>query len=86
LNFAQSQSNHGLSTLMACSFILEIIFGFFMYYFVPAVSNFTFDDSYWPATASPFSRLPVFFMGICAGVLCNRIQDGDLNALNSMIF
>ena len=38
---------------------------------------------YWPATAQPIIRLPVFFMGVCAGVLCNRIQQGDIDAFQS---
>ena len=30
--------------------------------------------AYWPTTAHPFFRLPVFAMGVCAGVLCVRLQ------------
>ena len=36
-------------------------------------------------TAHPVIRLPVFFMGISAGVLCVRIQEGDLDAFLSKI-
>ena len=43
---------------------------------------YTTEGAYWFSTAHPISRLPVFFMGVCAGVLCVRIQTGDLDALN----
>ena len=48
--------------------------------------NFQFglpDDEglYWISTAHPVTRFPVFFMGVCAGVLCMRIQSGDLTPL-----
>lgn len=36
--------------------------------------------AYWGATAWPFTRFPVFLMGVFAGVLCNRIQQGDKDA------
>ena len=39
---------------------------------------------YWLATAHPIIRLPVFFMGVCAGELCIRIQQGDIDACQSM--
>ena len=41
------------------------------------------EMDYWVATAWPPSRVPVFFMGICAGVICTRIQSGDTDALQS---
>ena len=39
------------------------------------------EEGYWVATAWPPVRVPVFFMGICAGVICTRIQSGDTSAL-----
>ena len=33
------------------------------------------------ATEHPIIRLPVFLMGVFAGVLCIRIQQGDYDAL-----
>ena len=77
LVIAQRVSNRGLSILMALSFWFEIIVGWVLL----DVLEFLDDINYWLATAHPFSRLPVFFMGICAGVLCVRIQNGDLDAL-----
>ena len=71
-------SNRGLSILMALSFWLEITVGWILLDMLELVTH---DKAYWFATAHPFSRLPVFFMGICAGVLCVRIQSGDLDAL-----
>ncbi len=32
---------------------------------------------YWVAIAHPLTRLPVFFMGISAGILCNRLRQKD---------
>ena len=63
---------------MATSFFLEIVLGFS----IAGLANFLGGKAYWWSTAHPLSRLPVFFMGICAGVLCVRIQNGDLDALN----
>ena len=71
-------SNRGLSILMALSFWLEIIVGWVLLDWLDFLDP---DKNYWYATAHPFSRLPVFFMGVCAGVLCVRIQNGDLDAL-----
>ena len=71
---------------MALSFYFEMITGFIIMglpinhlnpYPMPYLVN------YWLSTQHPISRLPVFFMGICAGVLCIRIQDGDLDAFQS---
>ena len=40
-------------------------------------------NAYWWATAWPISRFPVFLMGVCAGVLCQRILNGDEDAKQS---
>ena len=63
---------------MALSFWFEIIVGWVL---LDLLEFLDYDKNYWYATAHPFSRLPVFFMGICAGVLCVRIQNGNLDAL-----
>ena len=42
----------------------------------------SFEGAYWISTAHPISRIPVFFMGVCAGVLCMRIKEQDYEALN----
>ena len=79
LIFAQKQSNRSLAVWMASSFFLEIVVGFSISGLATLISP---DGAYWFSTAHPISRLPVFFMGVCAGVLCVRIQTGDLEALN----
>ena len=40
------------------------------------------EVGYWVVTAWPITRLPVFFMGICAGLICNRIRTGNEDALD----
>ena len=63
---------------MALSFYLEIL-TFLM------VTALTSDGEiiYWIGLSHPITRLPVFIMGICAGLLCVRIQNGDIHALDS---
>ena len=56
--------------------------GFFLTQTLFAVMSWD-PMKYWIGTAHPLFRLPVFFMGVCAGVLCNRIQQGDLDAFHS---
>ena len=46
-------------------------------HFMPFLLN------YWLATQHPVIRLPVFFMGICAGILCTRSKQGDFDAFQS---
>ena len=81
LVFAQKRSNKWLAYLMAMSFFLEFILALIIQ-LLQLDGLLDYQASYWLATAHPLSRLPVFFMGICAGVLCIRIQNGDLDALN----
>ena len=38
------------------------------------------DVFYWITTGLPYIRWPVFVMGIAAGVLCNRIREGEILA------
>ena len=66
--------------LMVLSNALQFIVGMAILFGVPGNSTFT----YFLATAHPLTRLPVFFMGICAGILCIRIQNKDFDALNRM--
>ena len=56
--------------------------GILIYIYADGIGN---NLNYWIATANPFTRIPVFFMGVVAGVLCIRIQDGDIDALSSEI-
>ena len=87
LVFAQKWSNQGLANLMALSFYFQMVTGFLIMGALPTehLNPFPmpFLINYWLSTQHPIARLPVFFMGICAGVLCTRIQDGDLDALKS---
>ena len=80
LVFAQKRSNYVLAILMAVSFYLQGILSVLIFHFAP-VGNF---HRYPLATAHPLVRLPVFFMGVCAGVLCVRSQQGDIDAFQSM--
>ena len=80
LVFAQKRSNKTLSIMMALSFYVQLIIGFALMFTIPDSWGLL---NYWISTAHPLSRGFVFFMGICAGVLCVRIQNGDLDALQS---
>ena len=89
LVFAQKCSNQGLANLMALSFYFQMVTGFIIMGIPTEHLNpfpMPFLINYWLSTQHPLARLPVFFMGICAGVLCTRIQDGDLDALKSKTF
>ena len=56
--------------MIGLCYYFENILGFLIMVLVPNPGL-----AYWIATAHPMTRLPVFFMGICAGVICNRIQN-----------
>ena len=85
LIFAQRQCNNRLSQYMALAFYSNIIVGVIIVFITPGSPRDPTDYDYWLIIAHPISRLPVFLMGIFAGVLCTRIQEGDTSALNSMI-
>ena len=65
----QNWSNRGVSICMVLSFWLQLTLGLTLN-FAPVPF-----EAYWPTTAHPFMRLPVFVMGVCAGVLCVRLQE-----------
>ena len=54
------------------------------YYIQIIISVLGYGGHIWLGYANPMIRLPVFFMGICAGVFCIRIQQGDVDAFHSM--
>ena len=83
LVYTQRKCNKQLCVLMALSFYLQFTIATLTPFITPG-DDLTFLD-YWVAFCHPVSRLPVFFMGICAGLLCVRIQEGDLNAINGMM-
>ena len=64
---------------MALAFYFELLLGMGILFAMEG------GGGYWVATAWPPARVPVFFMGICAGVICTRIQSGDKNALKSKL-
>ena len=74
LLFCQRRSNSGLAKIMGFSFLIEVIIGIALV-LVPL-------NGYWWSTAWPISRYPVFLMGVCAGVLCQRMHSGDEDAVD----
>ena len=70
---------------MALAFYFNIVVGVIILFITPGSPGDPTDYDYWLIIAHPISRLPVFLMGIFAGVLCTHIQEGDTSALNSMI-
>ena len=82
LLFCQRRSNLGLVKIMGFSFLIEVIIGTALVF----TRNYTLDfptlfippNGYWWSTAWPISRYPVFLMGVCAGVLCQRMQSGEM--------
>ena len=79
LVFAQKRSNSVLTALIALAF--------YIYCYVSIVI-FTYRGwdkfGYTLATRHPVLTLPVFTMGVLAGVLCNRIQQGDFDSFQRM--
>ena len=79
LVFAQKRSNQVLAIFIASSFYIQLLLSSLIF----QVPNDVVKQLI--GTAHPVIRLPVFFMGICAGVLCVRIQEGNLDAFLSKI-
>ena len=77
--FAQKRSNQVLANLIALSFYIQLLLSSLIFQVPNDVAKHLFG------TAHPVIRLPIFLMGICAGVLCVRIQQGDLDAFLSKI-
>ena len=77
--FAQKRSNYVVAMLMAGSFYLQVVLCCLIFTIAPIDGA----AKYWIGTAHPIFRVPVFFMGVCAGVLCIRIQQGDFDAYYS---
>ena len=64
---------------MALAFYMEV-FNYLMVAFLTPGPWAIFN---WPGLVHPLSRLPVFLMAVCAGLLCIRIKNGDKSAINS---
>ena len=77
--FFHNRSNKALSILIATSFILQLLFGWSLLILIPA-SSYSDQKGFRWATMWPLSRFPVFVMGVCAGVICQRIKSGDEDA------
>ena len=65
---------------MVLAFYFESSLGTFLFLILQEVG--ANEGAYWISTAHPISRIPVFFMGVCAGVLCMRIKEQDYDAMN----
>ena len=78
LVYCQQRTNQTLAIILASSYLIQNIFGIAIMVLLPLNWN-----AYWWATAWPISRFPVFLMGVCAGVLCQRILNGDEDAKQS---
>ena len=76
LVFAQKQCSKKLSLYMALAYYFEIAVGMVLMLCLDG------EAGYWLVTAWPITRLPVFFIGICAGLICNRIRTGNVDALD----
>ena len=73
--------NKTISVLMPLTFYFSIFLGIW----IPNMSpfGFSYPEGYAFSTMQPISRLPLFWTGVFAGILCIRIQNGDLSALDS---
>ena len=60
---------------MAMAYYFEVAVGMILMFCLEG------EAGYWVVTAWPVTRLPLFFMGICAGLICNRIRSGNVDAL-----
>ena len=69
---------------MALLYYFQAILGTTLFHAILPV--FDFVGAYWFSIAHPLSRIPVFFMGVCAGVICVRIQEQDFDAMNCKYF
>ena len=84
LVFAQRQCNQKLAIFMTILYYFQAILGTTLFHAILPV--FDFVGAYWFSIAHPLSRIPVFFMGVCAGVICVRIQEQDFDAMNCKYF
>ena len=81
LVYVQGKCNKQLSFLMGLAFYSQLVIVVIVILDIPGTDHTGLD--HWLIAWYPLSRLPMFFMGICAGLLCVRIQEGDLDAINS---
>ena len=79
LLFSQNRSNRAISILMPFCFYISVFMGVWIPTLFPF--GFTYPAAYFLSTAHPLSRLSLFCVGVYAGVLCVRIQNGDMGAL-----
>ena len=67
LKYLKQQTNEHLLKIITVNFYLQLFGGVILYFLV-----FPHWTSYWLATAWPVSRIPLFIMGICGGILVTR--------------
>ena len=84
LVFAQRQCNQKLAIFVTILYYFQAILGTTLFHAILPV--FDFVGAYWFSIAHPLSRIPVFLMGVCAGVICVRIQEQDFDAMNCRYF
>ena len=82
--FVQRLGNQKVAIFMALLYYFQAILGTTLFHAILPV--FDFVGAYWFSIAHPLSRIPVFFMGVCAGVICVRIQEQDFDAMNCKYF
>ena len=82
--FVQRLGNQKLAIFMALLYYFQAFLGTTLFHAILPV--FDFVGAYWFSIAHPLSRIPVFLMGVCAGVICVRIQEQDFDAMNCKYF
>ncbi len=58
-------------------FYAQMVMGFAIFTFMPELGYF-YEPKLWLATAHPLTRLPIFAMGVFAGILALRLQNGEI--------
>jgi peptidoglycan/LPS O-acetylase OafA/YrhL len=77
LKFYEKKSDHYLLYTIIYSFWLQLFLGLGLFFLGMMIGlNFL---SFWLATAWPVSRFPIFLMGVCGGILCNRYSANNEN-------
>ena len=79
LTYCQRKSCSTLTSLMTWAFYWQIIIGLLPFLVLH------YWSAYWITVSHPFSRLPVFIIGVVLGILYQRLKiQGDENAMQSL--
>ena len=81
VEFCHQRSCRILTILIAISHMAQLIFGYCLLSWMPPTAYNDKKGIRW-ATIWPLSRFPVFVMGVCAGVICQRMKLGNEDALS----